>query len=95
MPLVHGRTRNKHGKQVITDSLNGVIQQVDVDMLKQCMEQIDLIEKQQAACLNRLEELANIHYAREISLLCTIPMLILQSQGLLKTVFRSLLKYFF
>jgi transposase len=71
--LVHGRTQNRHGKQVITDSLHGVIQQVDVEMLKQCMEQIDLIEKQQAACLNHLEELANRYYAKEISLLCTIP----------------------
>ena len=71
--LVHGRTKNKHGKQVIADSLSGVIQQVDVEMLTQCMEQIDLIEKQQATCLNHLEELANTYYAEEISLLCTIP----------------------
>ena len=70
---VHGRTQNKHGKQVITDSLDGVIQQVDVQMLIQCMDQIDLIEKQQATCLNHLEELANEHFAKEISLLCTIP----------------------
>jgi len=71
--LVHGRTKNKHGKQVITDSLNGFIGKADVEMLKQCMEQIELIEKQQATCLNHLEELANTHYAKEISLLCTIP----------------------
>ena len=42
-------------------------------MLIQCMAQIDLIEKQQAACLNHLEELANKYFAEEISLLCTIP----------------------
>ena len=71
--LVHGRTLNKHGKQVITDSLNGVIQNVDVEIFKQCMAQIEIIEKQQATCLNHLEELANQHFAEEISLLCTIP----------------------
>jgi len=71
--LVHGRTRNKHGEQVITDSLSGIIQQTDVEILIQCMEQINLIEKQQATCLNHLEELANQHFAEEISLLCTIP----------------------
>jgi transposase len=71
--LVHGRTRNKHGEQVITNSLSGVIQQTDVEMLMQCMEQLDLIKKQQATCLNHLEELANTHFAEEISLLCTIP----------------------
>ncbi len=71
--LVHGRTKNKHGHQVITDSLDGVLDQTDIEMLRQCMEQLDLLEKQQAACLNHLEELAGKYYAREISLLCTIP----------------------
>ena len=71
--LVHGRTINKHGKQTITHSLSGVIGQADVEMLKQCMEQIELTEKQQAACLTHLEEPANEHFAGEISLLCTIP----------------------
>lgn len=71
--LVHGRTKNKHGLQVITDSLDGVLNQTDIEMLKQCMEQIDLLDKQQATCLNHLEELADNHFAREISLLCTIP----------------------
>ena len=61
--LVHGRTRNRHGTKVITDSLSGVIQEADVEMLRQCMEQIDLIEKQQATCLNHLEELANKYFA--------------------------------
>lgn len=37
------------------------------------MEQLDLFEKHQATCLSHLEEFADKHYAREISLLCTIP----------------------
>ena len=71
--LVHGLTLNKHGKQTITDSLTGVIGRADVEMLKQCMEQIELIDKQQSTCLHHLEELANEHFAKAISLLCTIP----------------------
>jgi transposase len=71
--LVHGRTKNKHGETVITNSLSGRIQPADVEMLKQCMEQIELLEKQQAACLYHLEELAKKYFAEEISLLCTIP----------------------
>jgi transposase len=71
--LVHGSTRKKHGEQVITYSLSGVIQQADVEILIQCVEQLHLIEKQQATCLNHLEELANTHFAEEISLLRTIP----------------------
>jgi transposase len=71
--MVHGRTKNRHGEQTIADSLDGVIEQADVEMLIQCMDQIDLIEKQQATCLNRLEELANENFAEEISLPVTIP----------------------
>jgi transposase len=70
---VHGRTKNKHGETLIANSLSGVIHHADVEMLKQCMEQIELLEKQQATCLNHLEELAKKHFAEEISLLCTIP----------------------
>jgi transposase len=50
-----------------------VINSTDIEMLKECMEQINLFEKQQGACLNHLEELAEAYFAREISLLCTIP----------------------
>jgi transposase len=71
--LVHGRTKNRHGAQTITGSLEGVINDTDAEMLTQCMEQIDLLEKQQARCLTHLEELAGKYYAREIPLLCTIP----------------------
>jgi len=71
--LVHGRTKNKHGHQVIAASLEGVINSTDIEILKGCMEQINLLEKQQATCLNHLEELADRYFAREISLLCTIP----------------------
>ena len=71
--LVHGRIRNNHGHDVITASLTGVISDTDVEMLRQCMEELELLEKQQLQCIKLLEELAIMYYAREISLLCTIP----------------------
>jgi transposase len=71
--MIHGRTKNKHGQGIITDSLTGVIHEVDVEMLRQCMEELELLEKQQSRCVKLLEEPANKFYAGEISLLCTIP----------------------
>jgi transposase len=70
---VHGRIINKQGKKTVADALSGIITNTDVEMLKMCMEEIELLENQQAACLTSLEELATKHYAREISLLCSIP----------------------
>jgi transposase len=71
--LVHGRIKNSHGKDVITASLTGVIGETDVEMLRQCMEELELIKKQQSKCITLLEELATKHFAGEIALLCTIP----------------------
>ena len=71
--LIHGRIKNKHGKDVIIAALTGVITATDVEMLRQCLEELELFEKQQSSCIKSLEELAMKHYAKEISLLCTIP----------------------
>jgi transposase len=71
--LVHGRIKNNHGADIITSSLTGMITNTDVEMLRQCMEELELLEKQQAQCVQLLEELATKFFAKEISLLCTIP----------------------
>ena len=71
--LIHGRIKNRHGQDVLTSSLTGVITGVDVEMLRQCMEELELLEKQQTQCVQLLEESAMKHYAEEITLLCTIP----------------------
>ena len=70
---VHGRIKNKHGVDTITASLTGVLTATDVEMLRQCIEELELLEKQQSQCIKLLEELATTQYAEEISLLCTIP----------------------
>ncbi|GHS93171.1 IS110 family transposase [Bacteroidia bacterium] len=70
---VHGRTVNRHGKQVITDSLDGVVLSADAAMLRQCMEELEFLETQQKQCIHHLEDLATIRFAGEISLLRTIP----------------------
>jgi transposase len=46
---------------------------VDVEMLRQCLEELELLEKQQSQCVKLLEELAMKYCVEEISLLCTIP----------------------
>ena len=71
--LVLGRIQNKHGTEMISTALTKMITDVDVEMLRQCMEELALLEEQQSLCIKYLEELANQHYAEEISLLCTIP----------------------
>jgi hypothetical protein len=64
---------NKQDKKTITDALTGIITDTDAEMLKMRMEELELLEKQQVACLTFLEELATKYYSGEISLLCSIP----------------------
>lgn len=71
--LVHGRIKNKHGKQVIIDSLSGVIKPVDIIMLKQYMEELEMLEKHEQECLRELHQLCDQHFRAEMALLTTIP----------------------
>jgi len=51
-------------------TLQHSFQQLPLACGQQCLI---VLEKQQAACLTHLEELAMKNFAREISLLCSIP----------------------
>lgn len=69
----HTRTKNKHGTDVIRESLNGVVSQVDQDMLALYLQELELYHKQQEECLIKMMELCNQSYAEDITLLTTIP----------------------
>jgi len=71
--LVHSRITNKHSKQIITDSLCGIIKPVDVFMLKQYLDELELLEKQKINSLEVLASIADHFFAKEMALLMTIP----------------------
>ena len=68
----HTRTKNKHGVAIIQESLNGVFEQVDIDMLKLQLEELELYEKHQEECLINMIRICNESYADPVSLLITI-----------------------
>ena len=69
----HTRTKNKYGVDTIKESLNGVIGQVDIDMLAACVEELELYEKQQQDCLESMMQICSDSYADELNILTTIP----------------------
>jgi transposase len=73
LECAHTRTKNKHGVAVIRESLNGVFEQVDIDMLKLYVEELELYEAQQQECLIHMARICNDSYADPVSLLVTIP----------------------
>lgn len=71
--LVHGRITNKHSRQTITNSLTGVITDVDILMLKLNMEELELLERHEQECLKGLFAIADQYFKKEMELLLTIP----------------------
>jgi transposase len=69
----HTRTKNKHGTDVIRESLNGVVSQVDRDMLTLYHQEWQLYKSQQEECLRKMMEICQQSYRLEIELLTTIP----------------------
>ena len=71
--LIHGRTINRVGREVITASLTGVITQVDIDVIHQMNEEVKLAQKHKDECLAKMEELCNKWFPKQMENLLTIP----------------------
>ena len=71
--LIHGRTINRVGRDVITASLTGVITQVDIDVIHQMNEEVKLAQKHKDECLAKMEELCNKWFPKQMENLQTIP----------------------
>ena len=71
--LIHGRTINRVGREVITASLTGVITQVDIDVIHQMNEEVKLAQKHKDECLAKMEELCNKWFPKQRENLQTIP----------------------
>jgi transposase len=70
--LIHGRITNKY-KEKIEASLSGVISDADRFILKQNLEDWQMLNRQQRECLLNMEEKCDKLYKEELQLLITIP----------------------
>ena len=64
--LIHGRTINRVGTDVITASLTGVITQTDIDVIRQMREEVLLAQKHRDECLAKMEELCNKWFPKQM-----------------------------
>lgn len=71
--VVHGKTANKVGKDVIVAALTGVITDADVDMLRQLREEIDLSRKHRDECQTKMESMCEKYFSEAMENLQTIP----------------------
>lgn len=92
--FIHGRTVNKHGKENIKDSLEGDVQQSDIDMLIQYTQNYDLYISQKQHCVDSMISLCKEHYLTEFEILISIPGIKEQSAALIISEIGSNMDFF-
>lgn len=70
---IHGRTINRVGKPIIIDSLTGVINETDIDIMRQLLEEVELDEKHKNECQAKMDELCKEHFPQQLENLKKIP----------------------
>ena len=92
--LIHGRTVNKFGKENIKDSLEGDVQQSDIDILIQYTQNYDLFISQKQQCVDSLIRLCKECYSREFEILLSIPGIKEQSAAIIISEIGNNMDYF-
>lgn len=71
--VIHGRTIKRCGRNTIIASLDGVVRQADIDLLRQYKEELDMLRRHKAECILNMRKICYGHYQRQLELLQTIP----------------------
>lgn len=71
--LIHGKTLNKHGRDVIQAAVTADFHKADIDLIRQYKEMIDLIDRQITECQMALTALCKEHFPTQYKRLQTIP----------------------
>lgn len=71
--VIHGRTVNRVGKDVILASLTGVISDTDIDVIRQLREEIELAKMHKAECQSKMDAICQQYFPNQLKNLQTIP----------------------
>ena len=73
--VIHGRTVNRVGKDVVLASLTGVITDTDVDVIRQLREEVALAEKHKDECQSKMDAICQQYFPQQLKNLQTIPVI--------------------
>ena len=73
MEAIHGWTVNRVVKDVIKAVLTGIVNEVDVDLIRQYREELLMDDKHLKECQNKLTEICRNEFPKEFENLQTIP----------------------
>ena len=71
--VVHARTVNRIGKEVILASLTGVISETDIDVIRQLREEFDLAQRHKDECQSKMDAICRQYFHEQLKNVQTIP----------------------
>ena len=70
---LHGRTINRHGKETLKKALSGVVNETDIDIIRQLVEEIDVQQRHKDEAQQKMTALCREWFPEELENLQTIP----------------------
>lgn len=70
---LHGRTINKHGKETLIKALTGVVNDTDIDIIRQLVDEIEMQQRHKDEAQKKMTSLCEQWFQKELENLKTIP----------------------
>lgn len=70
---LHGRTINKHGKETLIKALTGVVNDTDIDIIRQLVDEIEMQQRHKDEAQKKMTSLCEQWFPKELENLKTIP----------------------
>ena len=71
--VIHSRTVNRVGKDIILASLTGVFSDTDIDIIRQLREEVELAQRHKDECQAKMDAICQQHFPEQLKNLQTIP----------------------
>ena len=71
--VIHSRTVNRVGQDIILASLTGVFTDTDIDIIRQLREEVELAQRHRDECQSKMDAICQQHFPKQLKNLQTIP----------------------
>jgi transposase len=73
LKVIHSRTVNRVGRDIILASLTGVFSDTDIDIIRQLREEVELAQRHKDECQSKMDAICQQHFPKQLKNLQTIP----------------------
>lgn len=70
---IHGRTINRHGKETLIKALTGVVNETDMDIIRQLNEEVEMLQRHKDEAQQKMSALCQEWFPKELENIKSIP----------------------